>query len=310
MTLNLISLQHNSFTTDTIRSVGKPIPNTSVYISGPNGEPQPVGFPGEICAGGKGVALGYLERNADITKFLREPLTKYPNASRDFSAVYKTGDKGCLRDDGSIILMGRMEGDTVIKLRGLRINLDETAHAILIAAKGNLTDAIVTVRGSPEFLVAHVISTHKGTSSPDYLSGLLSRLTLPQYMMPSLILPLDRFPTTANGKVDRKAVAAMSLPKQIDEGKHHIPLNVIEGEMQLIWKEILGESRGAAIVGPETDFFAVGGSSLLLLRLQHIIKENMGVRIELADLYQSSSLRNMAAAANLERSQLASELIN
>jgi len=309
-TLNIIPLHPDTFATDMTHNVGKPIPNTSVYICGPDGEPQPVGFPGEICVGGKGVALGYFERDTDLGKFLRDPLAKYKNASRDFSAVYKTGDKGYLRGDGSVILMGRMEGDTVIKLRGLRIDLGEIAHAILATAKGTLAGSVVTVRGSPQFLVAHVVFAHKDDSSLGYLQELLSKLELPQYMIPSLILPLDGFPTTTNGKIDRKAIAAMPLPKQIDDRKNHTPMNVSEGEMQLIWKDVLGESFGAAVIGPETDFFAVGGSSLLLLRLQHIIKEKMGIAIELSDLYQSSTLGYMAAAANLGRSQLVPELIN
>ncbi|KAJ4299259.1 hypothetical protein N0V90_004503 [Kalmusia sp. IMI 367209] len=87
-------------------------------------------------------------------------------------------------------------------------------------------------------------------------------------------------------------------------------LNVSEGKFQLIWKDVLGESLGAAIIGPETDFSTVGGSLMLLLRLQHAIKEKMGVAIGLGDLYQSSTLRNIAAASDRGRIRLVSEAIN
>ncbi|KAF1948225.1 acetyl-CoA synthetase-like protein [Byssothecium circinans] len=309
-TLNPIPLSTKMSFTDVTLTVGKPIPNTSVYISGRDCEPQPVGFPGEICVGGRGVAMGYFGNDADSAKFLHDQLAKYPKASNDFNFVYKTGDKGCLREDGSLILLGRIEGDTIIKLRGLRVDLSEVAYSILSTAKGTLTDAVVTVRGTPEFLVAHVVLAQRHDSSLDSLSTLRSELPLPRYMIPSLILPLDRLPMTTNGKVDRQAVTAMPLPKQAQDRKHQMRLNVSEGELQLIWKEVLGESLGANVIGPETDFFTVGGSSLLLLRLQHSIKEKMGVIIELGDLYQSSTLRNMAAATNLGRSQLVSEPIN
>jgi amino acid adenylation domain-containing protein len=292
------------------RSVGPPIPNTSVYIGGPGGAPQPVGFAGEICVGGRGVALGYLGVDEDSTKFLHNPLGEYQDASSDFNVAYKTGDKGCLREDGSIILIGRIEGNTVIKLNGLRIDLDEVANLILAIAKGTVADAVVTVHGAPEFLVAHVVLAQRLDAESEILARILSELPLPRYMIPSLIVPLDRMPMTTNGKIDRKAVEAMDLPKQTTDYRQQTRLNVSEGELQLIWKEVLGESLGTASIEPETDFFTVGGSSLLLLRLQHVIKEKMGVTMELSDMYQSSSLRNMAIAAHTGRSLLVTEPID
>ncbi|KAJ4299260.1 hypothetical protein N0V90_004504 [Kalmusia sp. IMI 367209] len=201
-TLRPISLSNQLSTTDVTRSIGKPILSTSVYISGPHGEPQPIGFPGEICVGGRGVAMGYFGADSDSAKFLHNPLAKYPKVSSNFKVVYKTGDKGCLRQDGSLVLMGRIEGDTTIKLRGLRIDISEVANSILTNAKGSLTDAVVTIRGTPEFLVACVVLARRGALSPDFLSALRSELPLPGYMISSMILPLDKLPITTNGKVD------------------------------------------------------------------------------------------------------------
>lgn len=129
-------------------------------------------------------------------------------------------------------------------------------------------------------------------------------------MIPFIILPLNRLSTTTNGKVDQKAIAAMPLPKQAEPEKHQTRLNVSEGELKLIWKEVLGEYLGNAKFEPVTDFFTVCGGSLLLLRLQRTIKEKMGVTIELSNLYRSSTLCNMASAVNLERCTLMPEGVN
>jgi non-ribosomal peptide synthetase component F len=168
-TLNIIPLHPDTFATNMTHSVGKTISNTSVQISGPGGKPQLVGFPRKICVGGKGVALGYFERDTDLANFLRDPLVKYLKDPRDFSAVYKTRDKGCPRRDGSVILTGHMKGDIVFKLRELRIDLEEIAHAILTTARRTLASAVVTVRSSLQFLVAHVVFAHKDDSSLGFL---------------------------------------------------------------------------------------------------------------------------------------------
>jgi aspyridone synthetase (hybrid polyketide synthase/nonribosomal peptide synthetase) len=148
------------------RSVGKPIPNVSVFISGPDGEPQPVGFPGEICVGGAGVAKRYLEIDGSSAKFPREPLATWTTAFDDFKIVYRTGDKGCMSEDGSL----------------------------------SLAEVVVAVRGSLAFLAAHVVFASGQYVSQDSLSAICHELRLPRYMIPSTIVPLDRLPTTTNRK--------------------------------------------------------------------------------------------------------------
>jgi aspyridone synthetase (hybrid polyketide synthase/nonribosomal peptide synthetase) len=299
LTFRAIPIKPGMPSLETPYSVGKAIPNTSIYIGSDSGEPLPVGFPGEICVGGRGVARGYFGLTAASPKFVRDPFSPSENA-----LVYKTGDKGCLREDGSLMLLGRMDGDTLVKLRGLRIELSEVEDAILKAAKGSLTDAIVTVRGDPGFLVAHVVFARGEQMTQNELDGLCSHLPLPRYMIPSMIIPMDRLPMTSNGKVDRRAVAALPLPTRVQETVEQGRLTVVEGELRLIWRDVLGEAAGAANIGADSDFFTVGGSSLLLVRLQNEIKEKMGANIELRDLYQASTLRMMAAASSAERSQL------
>lgn len=305
LTFNALPIKPEMMGLETPYSVGRAIPNTSIYIAGDGGQPLPIGFPGEICVGGHGVARGYF--GIDSPKFVPDPFS----SSQD-GLVYKTGDKGCLLEDGSLIMLGRMDGDTLVKLRGLRIELNEVEEAILQAARGSLTDAIVTVRGDPEFLVAHVVFARGEEMTQNELDGLVSNVPLPRYMIPSMIIPMDRLPMTSNGKVDRRSVAALPLPTRVQEKEtgDHERLTVVEGELRLIWRDVLGEAAGAANIGPSTDFFTVGGSSLLLVRLQNEIKEKMGAQIELRDLYSASTLRKMAAMSSAERSQLVPDAID
>lgn len=312
VTFRQIALKAGDLTSDALHNVGKAIPNTFIYISGQDGKSLPIGFPGEVCIGGRGIAKGYLGAEPNSEKFIQNSPVLIENASEDCGFVYKTGDRGCLRKDGSLILLGRIDGDTLIKLRGLRIELNEVANSLLQAAKGALADAIVTVRGTPEFLVAHVVIARGEELSQQHLEHLCASLSLPRYMIPSMIVPLDRIPLTTNGKIDRKAVIALPLPEkaQCQEKRSRDRLTVAEGELCLIWRDVLGEAAGSIGIESDTDFFSVGGSSLLLVRLQGSLKEKMGVCIELRELYQASTLRVMANAITSERSQLAPDTID
>lgn len=317
-TFNHIPLQVEAHTSASSLngSVGFPIPNTSVYIlDSQTNEPLPVGFPGEICISGAGVALGYLDLQMNESKFVSNRFATAEDIAAGWRMMYRTGDLGCLRPDGSLLFLGRVDGDSMVKLRGLRIELDEVAHAILVASQGTLTDAAVSIRGDPEFLVAFAVSSPGHDLGPQDLKEILSRLTLPRYMIPSLIFSLDSLPTTPNGKLDRKALGALVLPtsnpvdEQIMESDQP-PLTVAEGELSRLWRQVLGEAVGGAAIVAKTDFFAVGGSSLLLVRLQSALRERMGVEATLQDLYQTSTLGRMAALMSNERSHLVAETID
>lgn len=309
-------------------SVGHPLPNTNVYIvghgdGGQEQQPLPSGQPGEICIGGCGVARGYLDDTLSQGKFVQNAFATKQDVERGWTTMYKTGDKGCLLPDGALVFLGRMDLDLeLVKLRGLRIELGEVSRAIVEASRGAVTDAVVTVRGTPEFLVAHVVlaSANGGTSPVEeqqqqnqtlFLASLVSDLALhvPRYMVPSFIVPLDRIPMTPHGKVDRRAIAGLPLPQQAPVSSKQDdlstdapqPLTVAQGELRLLWREVLG---GAAVIRADTDFFTVGGSSLLLVRLQSLLQERMGIKIPLHELYEVSTLGRMAARAGHERSQV------
>ncbi|KAI1772910.1 lovastatin nonaketide synthase [Hypoxylon cercidicola] len=280
-------------------SVGWPIPNTRIYIVDDQGSAlPPLGIPGEIYIGGRSVAES------------RDPFATPGGQARGWETMYKTGDRGYLREDGSLVYLGRLHGDTVVKLNGLRIDLEEVSNALLHASKNSLADVEVTVRGEPQFLVAHAVPTPGVSLSQEGLDGFRAALPFPRYMIPSMIVLLDRMPTSPNGKVDRGALRRLPLPVQSENVGMQEPLSVAEEELRLVWKKILGEAIGSASIHASTDFFVVGGSSLQLVRLKNVLKEKMGVRVPLQHLYQANTLAKMASLISAGRSRLSTEQIS
>ncbi|KKY25511.1 putative pks-nrps protein [Phaeomoniella chlamydospora] len=268
---------------DDYTPVGKAIPNTSIFIVDDAGKAVPVGFPGEICVSGVGVALEYWT-SPELTKakFTESPFDSYEDSILGYTKMYKTGDKGRLLEDGTLLYMGRQDGDTSIKLRGLRIDLDDVANAIVQTADGVLSDAVVTVRGDPQFLVAHVVPAPGQHPSGSELRLLVKKLPLPQYMCPAVLVTLHRLPFSLNGKVDRKVLQSLELPDTDLEEKSHDRLTLPEAELKLLWENLLQQLNLEQCLGPDSDFF------------MGAIKENMGVTLPLLDLYQNCTLSKMA----------------
>lgn len=230
-------------------SVGKVLPNYSVYIlDEASSGPVPLGYPGEICVGGAGVALGYLNLpHLSVTKFVHDPFADADDVARGWTRMFKTGDRGRLRADGSLIFMRRNEGDNMVKLRGLRIDLDDVASTMVQAAGDVVAEAIVTVRGDDEaqMLVAHVVPRpgQGERLGAVELRKLAQSFPLPVYIRPSLVAAVDRLPQTPNGKVHRRAIEAIDLPKlgQQRPGSGE-KLSLEEGELSLLWEEVLNGS--------------------------------------------------------------------
>ncbi|PNY28310.1 Hybrid Polyketide synthase-nonribosomal peptide synthetase [Tolypocladium capitatum] len=293
-------------------SVGKVLPNYSVYIlDEASSGPVPLGYPGEICVGGAGVALGYLNLpDLSATKFVHDPFADTDEMARGWTRMFRTGDRGRLRADGSLIFMGRKGGDNMVKLRGLRIDLDDVANTLVRAASDMVAEAVVTVRGDDlaQMLVAHVVPRpgQGETLGAGELRELAHSLPLPVYMRPSLVVGVDSLPHTPNGKVDRRAVEAMELPAlgQQRQGSGET-LSLTEGELSLMWEEVLDRSMtvSRADLTPDDDFFMAGGSSLLLIQLQGAIRETLGVAVSVTELYQASTLGRMAAHLHAEKLQ-------
>jgi len=264
--------------------IGKPLANARVYILDPQGQPVPVGMAGELYLGGMGVARGYLNRpELNAERFLQDPF-----AGQAGARMYKSGDLGRWRDDGTITYVGR--NDFQVKLRGFRIELGEIEAAL--RGCEDVGEAVVVVReDSPDDrrLVAYVTARATQVPQARALRDALA-LQLTEYMLPSAFVVLDAFPLTSNGKLDRRA-----LPAPDEEASARSAYAEPEGEMEqaiaAIWQELLGVSR----IGRDDNFFALGGHSLLAVQLLSRISELFAIDIGLATIFQSPDLCQLAA---------------
>lgn len=281
-------------------AAGRPLPNYSVYVVDDQLRPVPVGMQGEIYIGGPGVGLGYLNQpELTSARFVPNVLDNPRDNAWSWKTMHRTGDLGRWLEDGELLVEGRI--DTQVKLRGLRIDLAEVEHAILNLAEGELCEAVVSVRRSsldePEFLIAHIVFT-QSDNFRQHLGVIQSRLSnrLPKYMCPAAFVSLDKMPTTTSGKLDRKLIAKLPLPSDgnqlgdDEEKEQDVTLTDTETRLKKIWEEILGLRRRITV---QTDFFHVGGSSLLLLSLKARIRETFNCDMPLVRMFESSTLGAM-----------------
>lgn len=284
---------------------GKALPNYIVYIMDGNLDPLPVGYPEEICIAGAGVAIEYLNNpNESKKKFLKDPQLSSFAEEKGWDRMYRTGDKGVLRPDGTLEVLGRIEGDTQIKLRGLRIEMQDIEQSILHAAKGLVKEVIVVPHGDPTILVAHAVlsstaSTEKErVSERQSLRQLAASLPLPQYMRPAAILSIESMPLNASGKIDRQALQNTPLPS-ISQQKTGLTKELTETEFKLaqIWGEALPQQmQDIYTIDEASDFFHVGGNSMLLIELRDHMNKNFQLHLPLLLLFEHSTLGAMAAA--------------
>ncbi len=257
-------------------TIGRPIANTRLTVIGKHGQLQPVGVPGELVIGGVGVAAGYLNRpELTAERFVPDP-------ARQGSLAYRTGDRVRWRPDGRLEHLGRL--DEQVKLRGHRIEPGEVAHAL--RSLPGVENATVVLRSDDgiERLVAYVTGTPPAVN--EMREALAERL--PPVMVPSAYVTLERIPTTMSGKVDK---AALPAPVRTKVTAPAAALSNDEAELAELWGQALGCS-----VGPDDDFFDLGGNSLLAVRLIHEVERRWGLTIPVsAMLGGGANLRSMAA---------------
>lgn len=223
--------------------IGMPIDNTRLYIVDEKLAPQPIDVPGELCIAGTGLARGYLNREQlTAERFVEHP---FPGEAR----IYRTGDLARWRDDGTIEYLGRI--DQQVKIRGYRIELGEIEHNLL--ALDGIHEVVVLAKHSPagDLMLIAWVRAETGVSEVALRRALGGRL--PDYMVPSRVVVVDRFPLTPNGKLDRKA-----LPDPIDDLPFEPPLPGIEASLGDIWAQVLGRS----LIGRHDNFFSLGGNSI------------------------------------------------
>ncbi|KAH8667031.1 hypothetical protein BX600DRAFT_380683 [Xylariales sp. PMI_506] len=279
---------------------GYSLPAYYTYIVDENLRPQPIGMPGEVCIGGAGVSFGYLN-NQELTnqRFIQNPFVSADDTARGWTRMYRTGDIGHLNADGALVFHGRMDGDTQVKIRGLRIDLGDIESNIVTTAQGALKEAVVTVRdGEPQFLVAHVVFTsqYAGSDKESFLERLLSQLPVPQYMVPVVAISVDALPLTNHSKVDRKAINNLPLPRRVKRVSRDSDMTETMTRLSGLWQEVVGpkiQELGLEI-GPSTNFFRVGGNSLLAIRLQSRIQKAFCIALPLVKLLSANTLAEMA----------------
>ncbi|EOD43327.1 putative lovastatin nonaketide synthase protein [Neofusicoccum parvum UCRNP2] len=283
---------------------GYTVPNYSIYILDKNLDPVPAGVPGQIAIAGS-ISSGYVNNDAlDKERFVPDPFAPPEWKAKGWDRMHLSGDKGRLRpSDGALVFEGRIAGDTQIKLRGIRIELQDVESVIIDTAKGAIATAIASVRGDPAFLVAHVVFSPGHLLSkdeqPEFLERLVLSLPLPQYMRPTIIVPLDAMPLTVSGKIDRRAVGQLSLEDVKRKERRTSELSPTETKLKEIWESVATSDLASLYdIDADSDFFNVGGNSLLLMGLQSKIRETFGTTLSLLELFEASSLARMAARIN------------
>lgn len=203
-----------------------------------------------------------------------------------------------------------MDGDTQIKLRGIRIDLRDVEAAIILASEGRITDVAVSAReqAGSAYLVAYVVLQQE--EEAEFVEHLQARLPLPQYMKPSIIVPIAKLPTNDSNKLDRRALVTLSTPE--NSGATRMDrLTVPQIEMKALWAQVIPiEIFQSHDIGPRSDFFHVGGTSLLLVNLQGLLREQHLNAPPLHVLFEASTLESMASFVGRSDSRIPLEHIN
>ncbi|MEV6599790.1 amino acid adenylation domain-containing protein [Actinoplanes sp. NPDC051346] len=254
-------------------SIGIPLDNTGAYVLDAGLQPVPSGVVGELYLTGHSLARGYRGRPAlTAQRFVADP---YGEAG---DRMYRTGDLVRVRPDGEFEYVGR--ADHQVKIRGFRVEPGEI-EAALSARPGVAAAAVIAVEGR---LVGYVA----GDVEPVALRADLAA-TLPDYLVPAVIVRLDRLPLTSNGKVDKRALPAAELPVVVGRA----PATPLERDLCALFAEVLGLDT----VGADDDFFALGGHSLLATRLIGRLRADLGREVSLRDLFAAPTPAGVAGAS-------------
>ena len=265
--------------------IGQPVDNSQAYILDRWLQPTPAGVVGELYVSGDGLARGYHGRPG----LTAERFLPHPYSRRGGERLYRTGDLARYGATGEILFVGR--ADQQVKVRGYRIELGEV-EAVLAGYEG-VQGAVAAVMGSGggARLVGYVVG--EGGAAIDR-RGLLAyaRGRLPAYMLPAVIEQLPAFPTTANGKIDRQALPALSIGAEEKAGPEQMARTPIEESVAGVWAEVLEREW----VGVQQNFFELGGHSLLATQVISRLRQLFGVEVSLRRLFETPTVAGVAAA--------------
>ncbi|GIG91769.1 non-ribosomal peptide synthetase [Plantactinospora endophytica] len=266
--------------------VGYPLGDLRIYLLDQYGNLVPVGVPGEIHVGGPGVARGYLRRpELTAQRFVPDPFAVEPGAR-----MYRSGDLARRRPDGGLDFLGRI--DDQVQIRGYRVELGEIES--VLASHPDIRDAVLlTDEPDPGHLriVAYYVP---GADTPPTAADLAAHCgsRLPDYMVPAAFVPLEKIPLTANGKLDRRALPTPGRTvAEPDAADHVAPDGPVEERLAEIWAELLDVDAGR-----HTNFFAVGGHSILAVRLASRIQEEFEVDLPVRTVFERPTIARIAEA--------------
>ena len=271
--------------------IGRPIDNTQLYVLDPHMKPLPLGIAGELYIGGAGLARGYLNRpELTAERFVPDPFGVETGAR-----LYRTGDLVRARTDGTLEFIGRR--DRQVKVRGYRIELAEIEAALMRLPE--VREAIVALEENAAgpvngTLVAYVV----GSGSGEEIRTLL-QAQLPDYMVPSQVVVLERFPLTTHGKVDQRELRALAAVAERNAAEGGAPVTEVEQHVAEMWGEVLGIKP----VGREANFFDLGGHSLLATQVIARVRERLQVEVPLQRLFEYPTVVQFAAQIEAVASQ-------
>ncbi|MEU8872190.1 amino acid adenylation domain-containing protein [Streptomyces javensis] len=271
-------------TADHVRdiTIGRPNPNTRVYLLDGARKPVPVGTVGEIHIGGLPLARGYLndpERTAE--RFVDNPFLPGER-------LYRTGDLARYRADGQIEFVGR--ADNQVKLNGRRIELEEIEAKLAAHPEVRQACVLVRTRGRLGRQLVAFVATGDSAVTPEELRSWLTE-RVPSYMVPPTVVPMPTLPLKSSGKVDRDELGSADIPE--DERRkttYTAPRGALQEGVAAIWARTLGIEQ----VGVHENFFDLGGHSLLVLTVQAEIHRDLGRDISVVALFENPTVASVA----------------
>ena len=265
-------------------SLGSPIANMRFHVFDENRKPVPIGTPGELWIGGAGIAQGYLKRpELTAERFAIDPALDGKNPD---ARLYRTGDEVRYRQDGSLEFLGRL--DHQVKLHGHRIELGEIECTL--ANIDGIKQAVVVMREDRpgEQRLAAYYTGSAGFSSTLLIESL--RISLPDYMVPSVFVHLEKFPLTPNSKVDRKALPQPGNSRPLLAQDFIAPRTAVEKQLAELWRKQLHLEE----VGIDDSFFDLGGNSLAAVRMVRQYHARFGHEIPAVQVFQYPTIAKLA----------------
>lgn len=274
--------------------IGKPSANVDLFLLDRNLQLAPIGAHAQLYIGGEGVGPGYLGRDdLSAEKFINNPI---PGES---GRIYATGDIVRYADDGNIEYVGR--SDDQIKIRGYRVEISEIVNTLL--SDSLVKDAAVTLQNQDngrEFLVAYLVVSDPLGFDPHYFKKILKQ-QLPDFMVPSVYMTLERLPLTPNGKLDFKALPEPDLAS-LSSNEFVAPSNHNEKIIQEVWQRVLGLDT----IGVHDNFFELGGDSILSIQIISAVRKQQLV-LRPNQIFRYPTIAELAQVAGGEQSSIQAE---